>query len=113
MSHASADNDNHDVHEITYGSYITGFVLALILTLIPFGLVAFGWLSTGATLLVIGAAAVLQIIVHLFFFLHLDFSPANRWNTMSALFSAAIMILLIGGTLWLFVSLKLRMMLGS
>ncbi|MFD1380826.1 cytochrome o ubiquinol oxidase subunit IV [Fodinicurvata halophila] len=51
--------------------YLTGFALALVLTLIPFGLVATGALPPTETLLVIAGAAVVQILVHLRFFLHL------------------------------------------
>lgn len=89
--------------------YTIGFVLAVVLTIIPFALAAFGWLSTGATLLIVAIAGVLQILVHLAFFLHLDFSAENRWNTASAFFTALILFILVGGTIWLFYSLNMRM----
>jgi cytochrome o ubiquinol oxidase operon protein cyoD len=50
--------------------------------------------------------------VHLIFFLHLDMSEEQRWNTISIAFSAVIMFVLVGGTIWLFYSLKFRMMVG-
>ena len=56
------------------GSYIVGFVLAVILTAIPFALVATHALAPSTTMLVIAVAAVLQILVHLRFFLHLTSS---------------------------------------
>lgn len=108
---------NRDATETSYNgvslsAYLTGFALALVLTVVPFAAVAFGWLSTGASLAVVAVAAVAQILVHLFFFLHLDISAEHRWNTVSALFSALVMLMLVGGTLWLFYSLHYRTMLG-
>ncbi|MES1938689.1 cytochrome o ubiquinol oxidase subunit iv transmembrane protein [Salinisphaera sp. T5B8] len=110
MSHST---DATPGHAPTARGYITGFVLALVLTLIPFGLVAFGLLSQGATLIVIAIAAVLQLGVHLRWFLHLDMSNEQRWNTISILFSLLIMVVMVGGTMWLFYSLYVRhMMVG-
>src|SRR4029077_18968497 len=50
--------------------YLTGFALALILTAIPFALVAFKPLPTPPTLIIIGVAAAIQVLVHLRYFLH-------------------------------------------
>jgi len=107
----SVSNPSH-AHEPTLAGYLTGFGLALILTLIPFGLVAWDGLSIATTLVVVAICAVLQVLVHLIFFLHLDMSEEQRWNTISIAFSAVIMFVLVGGTIWLFYSLKFRMMVG-
>jgi len=107
----SESNPSH-AHEPTLAGYLTGFGLALILTLIPFGLVAWDGLAIATTLVVVAICAVLQVLVHLIFFLHLDMSEEQRWNTISIAFSAVIMFVLVGGTIWLFYSLKFRMMVG-
>jgi len=107
----SVSNPSH-AHEPTLAGYLTGFGLALILTLIPFGLVAWYGLAIATTLVVVAICAVLQVLVHLIFFLHLDMSEEQRWNTISIAFSAVIMFVLVGGTIWLFYSLKFRMMVG-
>lgn len=109
MSHESTDSAQQTrLGGLNLTTYVTGFVLALILTAIPFGAVVFGWFSTPATLILIAVAAVVQIVVHLFCFLHLDFSEENRWNTASGAFSVLIMVVLVGGTIWLFASLMPR-----
>lgn len=107
MSHEHGDAHGSGA---TIKAYTTGFILAIILTLIPFGLVAFEVLSQGATLIAIAAAAVVQIPVHLYYFLHLDASLAQRNNVMAALFTVLIMVILVGGTIWLFYSLNYRTM---
>ncbi|MPZ41680.1 MAG: cytochrome o ubiquinol oxidase subunit IV, partial [Rhizobiales bacterium] len=61
-------------------SYLTGFVLALILTVIPFALIAANSLPRPLTLIIIAVAAVIQILVHLRYFLHLDLKSTPREN---------------------------------
>jgi cytochrome o ubiquinol oxidase subunit IV len=91
-------------------SYLTGFVLALILTGIPFALVMSGAWSSSATLAVICSAGLVQILVHLYYFLHLDASLAARWNMAAMIFTILIIILFVGGTLWIMWNLNYRMM---
>ena len=91
-------------------SYLTGFILSLIWTAIPFSLVMSGAWSPQATLAGIFAAGVVQILVHLHYFLHLDASSAARWNVAALVFTILIMILFVGGTLWIMWTLNYRMM---
>jgi cytochrome o ubiquinol oxidase subunit IV len=92
-------------------SYIIGFLLSVLLTVLAFAMVMFGeGLSSGVILAFILCAAVLQILVHLHYFLHLDPSSAARWNVLALLCTFIIMILFIGGTLWIMSNLHARMM---
>jgi cytochrome o ubiquinol oxidase subunit IV len=91
-------------------SYLTGFVLSLILTAIPFALVMSGNLSSSAILAGIFIAGIVQILVHLYYFLHLDTSSTARWNVLAMIFTALILALFVGGTLWIMSSLNYRMM---
>ncbi len=94
----------------TLKSYLTGFVLSLILTAIPFALVMSGTWSSSAILAGIFSAGIVQILVHLYYFLHLDTSSAARWNVLAMIFTVLIMLLFVGGTLWIMSSLNHRMM---
>ena len=108
MSHS---DDATPGHAPTARGYVMGYLAALVL--IPFGAVYYDLMSQGAILLVIAITAVLQLGVHLRFFLHLDMSQEQRWNTISVLFSVFTMFIMVGGTLWLFYSLYARhMMIG-
>jgi cytochrome o ubiquinol oxidase subunit IV len=91
-------------------SYLTGFLLSLILTAIPFALVMRGTLSSPAALAGIFSAGIIQILVHLHYFLHLDTSSAARWNVLAMIFTILIMVLFVGGTLWIMYTLNYRMM---
>ena len=91
-------------------SYLTGFILSLILTAIPFALVMQGAWSASATLAVILIAGLAQILAHLRYFLHLDTSSAERWNVVALIFTILIMLLFVGGSLWIMYDLNYRMM---
>ncbi len=91
-------------------SYLTGFRLSLILTAIPFALVMSGTWSAPAALAGIFSAGLVQILVHLHYFLHLDTSSSARWNVVAIIFTFLIMVLFVGGTLWIMWTLNYRMM---
>jgi cytochrome o ubiquinol oxidase subunit IV len=93
----------------SFKSYATGFILSIILTLIPFALVMSGTLSGTAVLCGIFAAAIVQILVHLHYFLHLDASSAMRWNVLAVLLTLLIMTLFVWGTLWIMSHLNYRL----
>jgi cytochrome o ubiquinol oxidase subunit IV len=91
-------------------SYLTGFVLSLILTAIPFALVMSGTWSSSVILAGIFSAGIVQILVHLHYFLHLDTSSAAGWNMLAIIFTLLIMVLFVGGSIWIMNDLHYRMM---
>jgi len=92
--------------------YIAGFVFALILTGIPFGLVVAQMLSPFATLVVIAILAVVQVLVHLRFFLHIDLKETPQDNLLALAFAALLIFIMVGGSLWIMLDLNARMMAG-
>jgi cytochrome o ubiquinol oxidase operon protein cyoD len=66
--------------------------------------------SPAATLAAIFVAGIVQILVHLHYFLHLDTTSAARWNVVALMFTLLIMALFVGGTIWIMHSLYYRMM---
>ena len=78
---------SHDASHGSYKSYAIGFILSVILTVIPFGLVMYPSLPKDMTILIVVAFAVIQVVVHLFYFLHLDSSREQRWNVSAFLFT--------------------------
>ena len=81
--------------------YLIGFALALILTAIPFALVATNPLPKVTTLIIIGVAAAIQVLVHLRYFLHLDLTSTPRENLVAIVFTAILIFLMVGGSFWI------------
>lgn len=88
-----------------------GSLLAIILTVIPFWLVMSGpALSPVWTAAIIFAFAIVQIVVHVVFFLHLDTRSEGGWTLLAFLFTAVILVLTIGGSIWVMYHLNTNMM---
>ena len=90
--------------------YITGFGAAVVLTVIPFVLVAAGWASFDTTVRVIGVCALVQVVVHFRFFLHIGWDRSTRDDLQLILFTTLIIIMMAGGTIWVLTNLHHRMM---
>ncbi|ABE64183.1 cytochrome bo3 quinol oxidase subunit 4 [Nitrobacter hamburgensis X14] len=95
--------------DVTIKSYLIGVVLALALTAIPFGLVAAHTLPPIQTFVIIGVAAIAQVVVHLRYFLHLDFKPSSQNKLVALCFAAVVLLILVGGTLWIMFDRYYRM----
>lgn len=91
-------------------SYCVGFGLALVLSAIPFALVAWSGLATMTLLWSIGVCALIQVVAHFRCFLHIDLSKQKREDLQLILFSVLILAIMAGGTLWILHNLDMRMM---
>jgi cytochrome o ubiquinol oxidase operon protein cyoD len=80
--------------------YMIGFVLSIILTAIPFGLVMFPSFPRETIVATILVMAVVQVVVHVFYFLHLDGSIEERWNVSAFVFTMLITVIVVGGSVW-------------
>ena len=91
-------------------TYMVGFILSIILTGIPFWIVMEGSASHGTMLAVILVSAVVQIMVHLVCFLHMNTSSSERWNVAALAFTVLIIAILVVGSIWIMWNHNLNMM---
>lgn len=112
--HHGEEELDHDPLHITISGYVTGFVLAVILTAIPF------WLVMGkvfanqtVTTFVILGFAIVQIYVHMVFFLHMTSKAEGGWNWMSLIFTLVLVVIVLSGSMWVMYHLKTNMMAPS
>ena len=112
-AHDVHDHDPHvedDLH-ISLKGYMTGFVLSVILTAIPFWLVmgkAFNNSSTTA-LVILGFAAV-QIVVHMVYFLHMNARSEGGWTMLALIFTLVLVVITLSGSLWVMFHMNSNMM---
>jgi cytochrome o ubiquinol oxidase operon protein cyoD len=110
---AEAHHDDHGgAGHGTVKSYVIGFILSVILTAIPFGLTMAHMLPVGTLVPVIVAIGVVQILVHLYFFLHMNASSSQIWNNAAFVFTVLIVGILVVGSLWVMYHLNTNMMPG-
>ncbi|TMH63099.1 MAG: cytochrome o ubiquinol oxidase subunit IV [Betaproteobacteria bacterium] len=109
--HGEQEFVDHDTMHITVGGYVTGFVLSVILTAIPFWLVMDKvFASSTATTFVILGFAMVQIFVHMVFFLHMTSTAEGGWTWMSLIFMVVLVVITLSGSLWVMYHLKTNMM---
>ncbi|MGH8279342.1 MAG: cytochrome o ubiquinol oxidase subunit IV [Gammaproteobacteria bacterium] len=89
-------------------AYVTGVVLALVLTLVPFAIVHWHVMVPHSVYYLIGAFALVQMIVHFRFFLHIGIRQ-KREDLQLILFSTVLLIIIVGGTIWIMFNLAARM----
>ena len=105
-----AHGDDHAPHGSLRG-YVTGFLLSVVLTAIPFWLVMNDVLGNATlTAIVIMAFAAVQIVVHMVYFLHMNGHSEGGWNMMGLIFTIVIVVIVLAGSLWVMYHLNTNMM---
>ncbi|MCJ2008333.1 cytochrome o ubiquinol oxidase subunit IV [Methylobacterium sp. J-092] len=111
------DAYGHDAHGHPAGahgsfrSYMTGFVLSVILTAIPFWLVMSDVLGNAVhTSLIIMAFAVVQIVVHMIYFLHMNTKSEGGWTILALIFTLTLVVITLTGSIWVMYHLNTNMM---
>lgn len=108
--HAHGDTHGHGSRR----GYLVGFALSAVLTAIPFWLVMTGALGDAqATALTVIALAIIQILVHTFCFLHINTRAEGGWTMIAYIFTAVLVLITIGGSLWIMYHLNINMMPGA
>ncbi|SDD42021.1 cytochrome o ubiquinol oxidase operon protein cyoD [Paracoccus isoporae] len=116
MSASSNHHGDHEAAQFPHGTkrdYVTGFVLSVILTVIPFSLVMSGGLdSARMTGFVILACAVVQMVVHMIYFLHMTPKAESGWTLISLAFTLILLTITVVGTIWVMYNMDANMMPG-
>jgi cytochrome o ubiquinol oxidase operon protein cyoD len=107
QDHAHGDTGAHG----TLRGYLTGFALSVVLTAIPFWLVMSGAIPDRlVTVLLIMGMAVVQIFVHMIYFLHMTPKAEGGWSMMALLFTLIVVFIALTGSLWVMYHLNVNMM---
>ena len=108
-SHADAHHDDIGYHATVKG-YVVGFLLSVVLTAIPFWLVMANVLPRQATIFIIVAFAAVQMVVHMVYFLHLNAKVEGGWSLLALVFTAALVIIMLAGSIWVMYHMNANMM---
>jgi len=107
----TAHHDEHGGVHISLRGYLTGFVLSVILTAIPFWLVMSGVIGNkSATAIVVMIFAGVQIVVHMIYFLHMTSSAEEGWSMLALIFTLVVLGIALSGSLWVMYHLNVNMM---
>ncbi|GLQ46227.1 cytochrome o ubiquinol oxidase subunit IV [Dyella lipolytica] len=107
--HASGADHQHAGHG-SLKSYIVGFILSIVLTLLSFGCVMSGAVPHDLIVPGIVVFCVAQVLVQLVFFLHLSTAPGQRSNLTIGVFTVLIIAIVVVGSLWVLHNMNVNMM---
>ena len=111
--HADDDHGHDDdgIPHVSAREYLNGFLLSVVLTAIPFGLVMGGVTSHPTVLsVVLLAFAAVQVVVHMVYFLHMNTRSEGGWNLLALVFTAVLVVIVLSGSLWVMHHLNSNMM---
>ncbi|SNS34498.1 cytochrome bo3 quinol oxidase subunit 4 [Noviherbaspirillum humi] len=112
--HGHGDHHGHDGHDHgSLKSYAVGFILSVILTAIPFWLVMGKKIDSSGTLgIVLLGFAVVQIVVHMIYFLHMNSKAEGGWSMLAMLFTVLVVGIMLAGSIWVMYHMNHNMMPG-
>lgn len=88
-------------HSGSLKSYVIGFVLSIVLTIIPLVVVMNDMFSKQVNTLIILVMAILQFAVQLLFFMHIRDEEKPRFNLIALIFGLVIMLTIVAGSIWI------------
>jgi cytochrome o ubiquinol oxidase operon protein cyoD len=101
---------SHNASDGSLKSFITGFGLSFVLTVLSFGAVMSGFVPHEMILGAITVLAVVQLLVQLVFFLHLGAAPEQRNNTVIFVLTLLLIATIVAGSLWVMHNANVNMM---
>lgn len=112
-AHGHGHHDDH--HEEgahgSFGSYMIGFGLSVILTAIPFWLVMSNVLGDPRlTGIIIVAFAAVQVVVHMIYFLHMNTRVEGGWSFMAMALTLVLVVIVLAGSTWVMYHMNNNMM---
>lgn len=90
--------------------YIVGFIISILLTIIPYYIVTSHLFTEGKMIIAIAFFAFVQLFVQVSFFLHLHKHTRPHWNIIVFCFTLLIVSFLVVGSLWIMYHLNINMM---
>lgn len=95
-------------HAVRVKSYVIGFVLSIVTTLIAYLFVVNKFLPMTSLIYLVLGLALVQLVIQMVFFLHIG--RGSRWKAVTFGFTILVVIIIVGGTLWIMANLNYNMM---
>ena len=110
MANAIGHNETANEYHGSLKSYIIGFILSILLTIVPYIIVVDHVFSNEAIIIAIILLGIIQLFVQLTFFLHLSRAQSQRLNLITFAFTVLILVILVSGSLWIMWNMNYNMM---
>ena len=102
--------DLHHGWSASYKPQFIGFVMSFLLTVAAYRFVTHHVLDQFLLYLTIFGCGLTQVLIQLVFFFHLGLEDKPHWNTITFLFTLLVVIIVVGGSLWIMNNLNYDLM---
>jgi cytochrome o ubiquinol oxidase operon protein cyoD len=110
-AHPEMHHDAHAPVHATRKGYLIGFAASVLLTALPFWLVMTKAIpSNQVAAFVVMGFALIQIVVHMIYFLHMDTKSESGWTIMALIFTIVLIAIALSGSLWVMYHMTSNMM---
>lgn len=99
----------HETMHVSLGKYLVGFAASIVLTLTAYFLATHGRADTNVLVGILAGLAIVQFLVQMVFFLHVGEERKPRWKLMVMWLMLAVVLILVGGSIWIMNNLNYRM----
>ena len=103
-------DEQYEASRKAFNSYVVGFLLSLVFTLIPYFIVVNHLFASQSLMWAVVTFGVTQLFVQVVFFLHLHKKFKPHWNMVVFIFTILIVAFLVVGSLWIMYHLNYNMM---
>lgn len=93
---------------IQYRSYVIGFALSIITTLLAYYIVVNKVFSTDMLIYTVLGIAVVQLIIQVVYFLHIG--RGSKWKLRTFVFTLIVVAIIVVGSVWIMENLNYNMM---
>lgn len=102
--------DPHHGWNRSHKPQFIGFVTSLLLTLAAYRIVTHHEVTGSLLTATIIVLAIFQVLLQLFFFLHLGMEEKPQWGLITFLFTALVLVIIVGGSMWIMYNLNYDLM---
>jgi cytochrome o ubiquinol oxidase operon protein cyoD len=93
--------DPHHGWNKSHKPQFIGFVTSLLLTLAVYQIVTLHQVTGSLLTWTIVLFAIFQILLQLFFFLHVGMEAKPQWGLVTFLFTTLVIVIVVGGSIWI------------
>lgn len=102
--------DSHHGWNTSVKPVVIGFVLSAFCTIGAYLIVAEQMYRPWIYLVIVAGLGFVQTLFHMIFFFHLGVEQKPRWNLVMFLFMVLVVVIVVGGSLWIMNNLNEYMM---
>lgn len=85
-------------------------IISAVLLMASYRIVSYYHLTSMGIFYTVFALGIIQAIIQLFFFMHLGLEEGSHWKLITFLFTVLVLIIVVGGTIWIMSNLNYNLM---